>query len=193
MNAHPNHKIQRTISHDSSLKPKQHQRQHLSSLTTTTTTNNSHKQEQIRLLAKKLAKKLANSSQSNGELKSSSSSPYYPHHLQLKRRTSVCKNVVFEFEEDQDLANAHRHQQSHAQRPIEDEDDPSDGDDGDDDDETNESREDKENFVLESIGKRISSMAVSIVAKDGRELFGEMPSRKIPMAKILLSSQYQHK
>jgi len=191
MNAHPHphHKIQRTISHDSSLKPKQQQqhRQHLSSLTTTATTSiGSHKQEQIRLLAKKLAKKLATSSSQCSESKTTS--PYYPHHLQLKRRTSVCKNVVFEFEEDQDLANAPRQQhqqqqQSHAQ------DDLSDVDDDDDDDESSERREDKENFVLENIGKRISSMAVSIVAKDGRELFGEMPSRKIPMAKILQQHQ----
>ena len=37
----------------------------------------------------------------------------------------------------------------------------------------------------ENIAKKISRLAMSIVAKDGRELFGPLPSRRIPIANIV--------
>ena len=44
--------------------------------------------------------------------------------------------------------------------------------------------EEEDDEVYEDIGKAISDMASSIVAKDGRELFGGVPSRRVPINNI---------
>ena len=173
-------KFQRTISHDSSLKPKQ--LHHLQTL------NNNlilqQRRDDLRhLLRSKLVKRLStsesNSTNNAATIMANSSSSCSSKGLM--RRTSVCKNV-FEFEEDSMTFNENRQYCFRNE---------SDDDNADDDVETR-NLNDKENFIdQESIGKRISSMALSIVAKDGRELFGEMPTRKIPIANIVRTNQLQ--
>ena len=166
MNSHQNKFLQRTISHDSSLKPKQ--LQHLQARANLTFNKNSsnNMRDELKSLRCKLAKQLASSGGGGGSDSNSSSNG-------TKRRTSVCRNV-FEFEEDSmDFLSSSSSTMQHLNESE------SDKEDGDND---------KEN-IDESIGKRISSMAMSIVAKDGRELFGEMPTRKIPIANIVRTNQ----
>ena len=162
MNSHQNKFLQRTISHDSSLKPKQ--LQHLQARASLTFNKNSSNniRDELKSFRCKLVKQLA----SSGGCDSNTSNG-------TKRRTSVCRNV-FEFEEDSmDFLSSSSSTMQHLNESE------SDKEDGDND---------KEN-IDESIGKRISSMAISIVAKDGRELFGEMPTRKIPIANIVRTNQ----
>ena len=153
------HRIQRTLSHDSTLRPAQassssSHRHHSLSI-------NQSVLHDMRLLRNKIAKKLL-----------STVSPREPR-LAVKR-VSISKNV-FEFEEDSldgfgGVAEKDEHEKDEVDEYEED---------------TVPELSDKENYCVESIGKRISCMAKSIVAKDGRELFGELPSRRIPIASIV--------
>ena len=55
------------------------------------------------------------------------------------------------------------------------------------DEEEEEEEGDKENINMD-MAKKIAKLAASIIKKDGRELFGGVPSRRIPIANIVRSN-----
>lgn len=161
----------------------------------------------LRMLRSKLAKRLihmnnssssssssssANSNVSGGGASASGAGFYMPLNAShSKRRSSISKNV-FEFEEE-DLTSSQQISLDNLDELASVRSTLSllsylSNDENENDQEQNQEdnwRDKQEN--KENIGMKMKSMAESIVRKDGRELFGPVPSRKIPIASIVRS------